>query len=134
MQTDAMQIVSKILNLFYFKLNRRLIVSLCNCLEIVNDTTSQGRGYLFLADQLFPKPGGQIVPTTLLLAPSPPDFWTFLRPWIICWNLVFSEIHEKKTFNRYRYHKSRAGGNRGMVGVKDIIVKDIIAPIDFRHI
>ena len=39
---------------------------------------------------------------------------------------LFSVIHEKKTFNRYRYHKCRAGGNRGMVGVKDTI-----APIDF---
>ena len=36
-----------------------------------------------LADQLaLSQPGGQIMPNSLLLAPT--DFWTFLRPWNEC--------------------------------------------------
>ena len=35
-----------------------------------------------LADQLnLSQPGGHIMPTTLLRAPPPPDFETFLRLW-----------------------------------------------------
>ena len=69
------------------------------------------------------------MPTTLLLAHHPRIFGPSYGPRLSTEFHLFSVIHEKKTFNRYRYHKSRAGEKRGMVGVKDTM-----PPIDFRHI
>ena len=66
------------------------------------------------------------MPITLLLAHHPRIFRPSYGPGLSTEFHLFSVIHERKTFNRYRYQKSRAGGNRGMVGVKDTI-----APIDF---
>ena len=56
--------------------------------------TGGAGGHQILADQFtLSQPGGQIMPTTLLLAPFPPDFQTFRHPCVCTSDAALGNVY-----------------------------------------